>query len=261
MINLIWKDKLICQLTEEEVDTLLLVLPYWGLELNETTLIPSLLEKKLHLACERSDYAYSLMELVRHTGIEATPIEENSDIMITMAVSKHLDSPLSVLMNAKKVRPKALHAKSLDLQKRIHKNAWLPVSNSAITCVIKEDDHITAIEWLSYMIIQYFMKSSFKPIHHIPIDRYEKLVTTVLEKVNPTLSLHQKTTQAHSDWPDVPNQMKTEIPKKKDLHPKPINPFSDAHSLFDPIPFDPFKFNHTKRKTSVINPFHQKRSF
>ncbi|MBF0708231.1 hypothetical protein IQ283_16640 [Alkalihalobacillus hwajinpoensis] len=264
LINLIWKDKVICKLSSEELNALLLLLPYWGLQMNDNVLTMPLEGKKLHLTSEWSHYAYSLMELVRHTGIDATHMEENSDLSITIDVASHLASPLSILIGNKKVRPKALDYKSLDLQKRIHKNAWLPFNGSTMTCFIKEDDHYTAIEWISYMIIQYFMKPYFKPVHHISIGMYERLVTNVLEEVNPTLASHQKTDHPLSEWPDVPDaivpQQKTEPQTTSpNQNHQPINPFSQSSILFEPSPFDPFKFNHNQRKTSVINPFHQKK--
>ncbi len=255
---------MICKLSSEELNALLLLLPYWGLQVNDQVLTMPLEGKKLHLTSDWSDYAYSLMELVRHTGIDATHMEENSDLSITMDVASHLASPLSILIGNKKVRPKALDYKSLDLQKRIHKNAWLPFNGSTMICFINKGDHSTAIEWISYMIIQYFMKSHFKPVQHISISMYEKLVTNVLEKVNPMLASHQKADHTPSEWPDVPDaivlQQKSESQMTSSIHnQQPINPFSQSNTLFEPSPFDPFKFNHNQRKTSVINPFHQKK--
>lgn len=256
-------DQEICELDLDDLEALKTLLPYWGISLQNNKLTGSLRTKKLYLYVHSTDKANLLFSLLNHTGIECSDHETAADLSIRINISNKYEYPLSLITAGKTYHPKGMDKKSLDLQKRIHKNIWLPNTFSPLNCSIHPEHIETSIEWLSYLIIQYFMKPFFKPIDHLSIAQYEFLITSVLEKINPVFSAYQVSGTSKSQWPSLPEDYSSSKPTTKDLNHttnerNTISPFKSQQSLFTPEPFNPFKFNREKTKKSVINPFYRK---
>jgi len=256
-------DKEICNLNVIDIEALKILLPYWGISFQNNRLTGSLSTKKVYLDVESSDSASFFFSLLTHTGIELSDHANTADLNITVNVSDKHDYPLSLITEEKTYHLKGMKSKSLDLQKRIHKNIWLPDAFSSLMCSIHPEYTETSMEWLAYLTIQYYMKPFFKPIDHLSIAQYEFLITSVLEKINPLFSSYQISAASFSEWPSLPDKyssIQQTINSQNQLRNerKTISPFQTQQSLFTPEPFNPFKFNREAAKKSVINPFYRK---
>ncbi|MCA0990017.1 hypothetical protein [Pseudalkalibacillus hwajinpoensis] len=263
MNKLYWMDKEICNLDIIDLETLKILLPYWGITFQNNRLIGSLITKKMYLNIESSDRASFFFSLLTHTGIELSDHANPAVLNITVNVSDKYNYPLSLITEEKTYHLKGMKSKSLDLQKRIHKNIWLPDPFSTLKCSVHPEYIDTSMEWLAYLTIQYYMKPYFKPIDHLSIAQYEFLVTSVLEKINPIFSSYQISAISISDWPSLPDEYSSikqtkRSPNESIRERKTISPFQSQQSLFTPQPFNPFKFNRETAKKSVINPFYRK---
>ncbi|QHA91602.1 hypothetical protein [Bacillus sp. N1-1] len=256
-------DKEICNLNVNDLEALKILLPYWGISFQNNSLTGSLSTKKVYLDIESNDRASFFFSLLSHTGIELSAHANTADLNITVNVSDKYDYPLSLITEEKTYHLKGMKSKSLDLQKRIHKNIWLPDPFSSLMCSIHPKYVETSMEWLSYLTIQYYLKPYFKPIDHLSIAQYEFLITSVLEKLNPHFSSYQISGTSLSEWPLLPDEYSSKkqtkrSPNESRKERKTISPFQSQQSLFTPEPFNPFKFNRETAKKSVINPFYRK---
>ncbi|WP_273834669.1 hypothetical protein [Guptibacillus sedimenti] len=263
MNKLYWMDKEICNLDIIDLEALKILLPYWGISLQDNRLTGSLNMKKVYLDIESKARESFFFDLLTHTGIELTNHATDADLTIKVNISDKYDYPLSLITDKKTYHLKGKNSKSLDLQKRIHKNIWLPKAFSSLMCSIHHEYTETSMEWLAYLTIQYYMKPFFKPIDHLSIAQYEFLITSVLEKINPLFSSYQISAASFSEWPSLPDEYSSikqtkRSPKESIKERKTISPFQSQQSLFTPEPFNPFKFNRETAKKSVINPFYRK---
>ncbi len=257
-----WVDKEICHLNRNDLEALKILLPYWGISLQDNRLTGSLSSKKVYLDIDANDRALFFFSLLTHTGIEASDHATVTDLNIYVNISDKYEYPLSLITPEKTYHLKGMNKKSLDLQKRIHKNIWLPDAFSSLMCSIHPEHIETSMEWLSYLTIQYYMKPFFTPIDHLSIDQYEHLLTSVLEKINPLFSSYQISAPTISEWPSLPDEyssfkQRKSSPNDSSKEHKTISPFPSKQSLFTPEPFNPFKFNRETAKKSVINPFYR----
>ncbi|TKD71856.1 hypothetical protein [Pseudalkalibacillus hwajinpoensis] len=268
MIPIYWKRKRIISLPEERRDDLSLILPYWGLLLDGETneILPGL--ANCHVVIQGLDQQL-LREVsiaLQHTGISFSGVEEQQYSSLHLTVSFKEIPPAQItftLMNMTYYL-KPLLSQSADLQKAIHKRIWLPVASTTYEFEVHplEQQHIA--EWLCYITIQSFLRSSFQSVSEILISDYRELVSTVLSRINPEFAQFQleNNKQIKEDWPEPPSDLtpssKSNSLIKDDHSEEPFNPFKSNDNNHKEK-FNPFKFQNNSKQTSIIKPFHYKK--
>ncbi|MBN8207266.1 hypothetical protein JI666_00735 [Bacillus sp. NTK071] len=268
MIPIYWKKKRILSLPEEKKVDLSYILPYWGLLLDEETneILPGLANCDVVIRGLKQQVIREVSTALQHTGVSVSGEEQEQHLSLSLTVSFE-DIPTSqitfTIMNMT-YNMKPLLTQSADLQKAIHKRIWLPVESSSYNFVVhpREKQHI--VEWLSYIIIQSFLRSSFQPVSGISIIDYEELVSSVLLGINADFAhfLLNPNKQVKEEWPEPPSALtsasKSRSLMKEEYNEESFNPFKPKDNDHKEK-FNPFKFQNNSKQTSIIKPFHYKK--
>ena len=265
MSTLFWKETKLT-MTSEEIKALRRLLPYWGLSSHsdQQEIVPGLPDAKVVVKGMDNSSFDHLIKTLHHTGVSLSKANEanSTDVEFSVQYEESLTYPISItLLNMTyNLRPST---KYHDLMYVIHQRIWLPTEGSPIKIRIHPNENQNTVPWLSYLIIQTFLRKTFQPLDEIPLSIYRKLVNGALSTINLTFAQHQKTKQAFTkEWPDVPkvpshlNDQVTKTAYQTEgnaFHP----PFQKQENK-EITTFDPFKFHSKSKKSKIINPFQNK---
>jgi hypothetical protein len=281
-------------ISENEFQKLSILLPYWGLTINNENKITRLdtpSDITIDGVSERA--VVELNQVLAHTGIKDRRAA-HPEFIITY---KNDDStPLSIRIQSVTYRFRPLQPlQTQRLQEHIFKNLWLPKRVQPVSVFIDPKHSMNTTEWMSYLLIQYVgSPSDFSHLSTITLKDYQYFVSKYLMKINSVFASFQQLDQSDmKQWPNFPekpsflsnldrSQNKTlhlgEETYEKDsddldssigeadeielrIEPDtqlPIQPFRLEKTEKEPEPINPFKIETSSQ--SVINPFRKKGS-
>ncbi|WP_347550633.1 hypothetical protein ABFG93_03320 [Pseudalkalibacillus hwajinpoensis] len=265
MRTIYWGHTKITTISEDEINDLQTLLPYWGmlLDTNKREIINGLTNCSVSINGIESHVYRKLQTSLQHTGVNISSNQEkkSANIDISVCVEETLTYPISLTLMNMTYNLRTVTKEYVDLNKIIHQGIWFPRKGSPIVVRIHPKEEQNTVKWLSYLIIQAFLRKSFEPLGGISLSVYRKIVTTVLSSINQDFSQFQNIKKnSASDWPETPNvpaylqhhslQSTTSNQKKHS-----IQPFHKKKINKEESPFNPFKFQDKSQKTSIINPF------
>jgi hypothetical protein len=239
-------------LSDREKHEVIRLLPYWGLSYDKQK--DTVAEGMKHCATSLCGLSkplfHELSRLLAHTGVQLEETVSTADLYCTIEIKKNTPAPLTLQTNATTFYLKPLRKRTDDVQTWIHKRLWLPVHDKRLTLTFHSREEGNLAEWLSYLIIQHFMRNLFRPLSDIIYPDYQRAVIKILEKINPALARCQLSLEpsVEEEWPEFPLKPGSESKRPHSI---------EKNNVPGENPIDPFR-HHDKTRPSTINPFHEK---
>jgi hypothetical protein len=264
MKEIYYKNRTLGKLSESEFRVLTILLPYWGLVLDEHS-------KEIFGGLERFRLAVTglpealfqeLSARLRHTAIRLeNESNENADQEMFVVIEKSVPSPVTLTGEKMTYYLKPLRKETTDLQKWIHKRLWLPFKDSTLHFTFHRHEEQQIPEWLSYLVIQSFMGGSFQSLSDVSYSRFESLVSRVMEGINPEFANGQLSLEDRhgADWPQLPTEKRPQQENGDTIPPEnAFNPFKRKSTTPKAEPMNPFQNKNKPAEGTTINPFRKK---
>jgi hypothetical protein len=285
MKTLWYSNHKVCDVTPLEYEAISLLLPYWGLQMSEEgkEISGALSSFMLGIHGLSQQKVKELNQLLHHTGITITTddrekcdqrfyvdFHENHPMPLAL---KTPDQKLYYLNPAQNVR--------FAVQTAIHKGITLKRKDGPLFLAVQPSFDKQATEWISYLIIQTFLRSHFEALTSISESTFLTCVEKVLDKINDRFASIQLSdyksmaANAPAATPDSDTaSISSPAKETKEYEEKTVNqpniqkvsgqkiavpqirPFSASGSLITndvPKPYDPGLLNN--RKSKPFNPF------
>jgi hypothetical protein len=289
MRSVLYNNQEVCELTPLEYESLCRLLPYWGLQISGDDNISGALSTfTLGIKGLSQQRLRELIQLLYHTGITITS-DDHAKCDQRFYVDFHANHPMPLALNTPDKQLYYLNPATsfrLPVQSAIHKGITLKRKDGPLFLAVQPEYEEKIAEWISYLVIQTFLRFSFESLTSISEDTFMSCAEKVLSKVNSRFAAVQIPERIKSPISEtkVEDQGKNntkpykkklldddvffeEVNKEnthKKLHgPKvtlpPIRPFSSAGSLITnqiPKPYDQGQF--IPRNAKPINPFKPK---
>lgn len=241
---------LLTALSDREKHEVTRLLPYWGLSLDQPneTIAEGMKQCTVSVHGLSKASFQALSRLLAHTGVELEENANTADLYCAIEIRKNTPAPLTLRTNDVTFYLKPLRKHTDEVQTWIHKRLWLPVHDETLTLTFHAREEKNLPEWLSYLIIQHFMRDSFQPLSHLTFSGYRRAVTALLKEINSEfascqLSLEQPVPE---EWPELPPERKPTA--------QPFNPFKNKDVSHHENPINPFR-KQEKNQRSTIDPF------
>jgi hypothetical protein len=279
----------VCDLTPLEYESLCLLLPYWGLQISEDgeTITGALSTFMLGVQGLTQQKVKELDQLLMHTGITITT-DDYVKCDQRIYVDFHAGHPMPLALNTPDKQLYYLNPATtfrLPVQSGIHKGITLKRKDGPLFLAVQPVFEEKVIEWISYLVIQSFLRFSFESLTSISESTFMSCADKVLSQVNPSFAAVQLPEKHFGDAVQTKKEKKIKehtvqqtekiiddafyeevhdsTTTKKLNGPKAtvpgIRPFSSAGSLITsqvPKPYDLGQF--TSRNAQPINPFKSK---
>jgi hypothetical protein len=290
MTSVWYNNDKVCDLTPLEYESLCLLLPYWGLQISEDgeTITGALSTFMLGIQGVSQQKVKELDQLLMHTGITITT-DDYIRCDQRIYVDFHAGHPMPLALNTPDKQLYYLNPATtfrLPVQSGIHKGITLKRKDGPVFLAVQPEYEEKIAEWISYLVIQTFLRFSFESLTSISEDTFMSCAENVLNQVNSRFASVQIPERIKSPISETkveyqaenntkPNKKKlpdddaffeevnSENTHKKLHGPKvtfpPIRPFSSAGSLITnqiPKPYDQGQF--ISRNAQPINPFKPK---
>jgi hypothetical protein len=286
MKTLWYSNHKLCDVTPLEYEAISLLLPYWGLRISEEgkEISGALSTFMLGIHGLTQQKVKELNQLLHHTGITITT-DDREKCDQRFYVDFHENHPMPLALKTPDQKLYYLNPATnqrFTVQTAIHKGITLKRKDGPLFLAVQPSFDKQATEWISYLIIQTFLRSHFEALTSISESTYLTCVEKVLDKINdhfasiqlsdykskaanvsaatpdsesvPTSSIGKETTNEFKQKKvNQPNSQK--VSGQKIAVPQ-IRPFSASGSLITnavPKPYDPGLLNN--RKSKPINPF------
>ncbi|MFE1244698.1 hypothetical protein ACFW35_11245 [Fictibacillus sp. NPDC058756] len=289
MRSILYNNQKVCELTPLEYESLCRLLPYWGLQISEDENISGALSTfTLGIKGLSQQRLRELSQLLYHTGLTITS-DDHAKCDQRFYVDFHANHPMPLALNTPDKQLYYLNPATsfrLPVQSAIHKGITLKRKDGPLFLAVQPEYEEKIAEWISYLVIQTFLRFSFESLTSISEDTFMSCAENVLNQVNSRFASVQIPERIKSPISETKvedqKENNTKLYKKKlpdddaffeevnsenthkKLHgPKvtspPIRPFSSAGSLItNPIqkPYDQGQF--ISRNSQPINPFKPK---
>jgi hypothetical protein len=289
MRSILYNNQKVCELTPLEYESLCRLLPYWGLQISEDENISGALSTfTLGIKGLSQQRLRELSQLLYHTGIIITS-DDHAKCDQRFYVDFHANHPMPLALNTPDKQLYYLNPATsfrLPVQSGIHKGITLKRKDGPVFLAVQPEYEEKIAEWISYLVIQTFLRFSFESLTSISEDTFMSCAENVLNQVNSRFASVQiperikspiSETKVEDQAENNTKQNKKKLPDDdaffeevnsenthKKLHgPKvtfpPIRPFSSAGSLITnqiPKPYDQGQF--ISRNAQPINPFKPK---
>ncbi|MCM3719152.1 hypothetical protein [Fictibacillus phosphorivorans] len=280
MKSIRYNNNKVCDLTPLEYESLCLLLPYWGMQIDEEgeNISGALSTFRIGVQGLSQQHVKELEELLHHTGIKVTT-DDNKKCDQRFYLNLHEGHPMPLAINTPDKQLYYLNPATtfhLPVQAGIHKGITLKRKDGPLFLAIKPKFEKQVPEWLCYLIIQSFMRFSFESLASVSESTFTTCVNKVLQSVNARFAETQlpknqtKTAEAvltekkESQDPaplataDEPSVKKIEDPpvNRQPVSVPPIRPFSPTGSLITksvPKPYEQGQF--ISKNAQPINPF------
>lgn len=260
MKDIYYKKRYLRKLSETERTVLSLLLPYWGLSFQQHKgeITAGLNQFSINIEGLNKNTQNQLLMLLKHTELT---FSNNARVKLNTTYKKNTSAPITLLAQRKNFYLKPLRKETTNVQRWIHKRLWLPVNENELTLTFHRQEANNEPEWLSYLMIQRFLRQSFEPLDHISFDVYQTLVFDVLKEINPYFAECQLFLKhlSENDWPELPhtndesNTMSR--PLKGNDSTEMFNPFKTVQETSNADPINPFQTKNNKPGKTKINPF------
>jgi hypothetical protein len=289
MTSVWYNNDKVCDLTPLEYESLCLLLPYWGLQISEDgeTITGALSTFMLGIQGLSQQKVKELDQLLMHTGITITT-DDYIRCDQRIYVDFHAGHPMPLALNTPDKQLYYLNPATsfrLPVQSGIHKGITLKRKDGPLFLSVQPVFEEKVIEWISYLVIQSFLRFSFESLALISESTFLSCADKVLSQVNPSFAAVQIPQKHIGDADQTKKEKKmkehtvqqTEKIKddafyeevhdstttKKLNSPKatvpPIRPFSSSGSLITNQVPKPYEQGHfTSRNAQPINPFKSK---
>lgn len=283
MRSIWYNNSKVCDLTPLEYEALCLLLPYWGMQINEDgeTISGALSTFMIGIQGLSQQKVKELEQLLQHTGIAVTT-DDNKKCDQRFYVNLHEGHPMPIAINTPDRQLYYLNPATsfhLPVQAGIHKGITLKRKDGPLFLAIKPAYEKKVPEWLCYLIIQSFLRFSFESLASISESTFTACANKVLQVVNikfaevqlsqDQLSTNKSSETNKTDMNDAapltnnaePKKMKEEdaaaaIRNNQHVTVPPIRPFSASGSLITkqvPKPYEQGQF--IAQNAQPINPF------
>lgn len=252
MKSIWYNNQKVCDLTQVEYDALCLLLPYWGLQISddEETVSGALTIFTLGIQGLSHQKLKELERLLQHTGIKIIT-DDHLKCDQRFYVDFYDGHPMPLALNTPDKQLYYLNPANsfrLPVQTAIHKGITLKRKDGPLFLAVKpaSEDHIT--EWISYLVIQSFLRFSFESLTSITEEVFIACAEKLLLPVNPSFAAVQ-----------LPQKMKNtekEIKSEEKKQPKPIIRSTDDKYYNDKkVDNSHKKLNSRKIPVPPIRPF------
>ncbi|ANX12088.1 hypothetical protein ABE41_008720 [Fictibacillus arsenicus] len=273
----------VCDLTPIEYDALCLLLPYWGLQLNPDgeTISGALSKFVIGIQGLTQQKVKELDQLLHHTGIAITT-DDSKKCDQRFYVDFHEGHPMPLALNTPEKQLYYLNPATsfrLPVQAAIHKRITLKRKDGPLFLAVKPEFEKQVAEWISYLVIQSFLRFSFESLASISEPTFTSCANKILNHVNSNFAdvqipkshnsfgegfksnnNEQTAPSAHKEVMNNKEETKQAVIPSKHPDQKvtvpPIRPFSASGSLITnhiPKPFEQGDF--ISQNAQPINPF------
>ncbi|MFG6496351.1 hypothetical protein P8610_13375 [Fictibacillus sp. UD] len=282
-MNTLWyNNRKVCDVTSLEYEAIRLLLPYWGLKMSEddNKITGALSTFMLGIHGLTQQKVIELNQLLQHTGITITT-DDREKCDQRFYVDFHENHPMPLALKTPDQKLYYLNPTKdtrFTVQTAIHKGITLKRKDGPLFLAIQPSFDTQATEWISYLIVQTFLRSHFEALTSISEATFFTCVEKVLDKINDRFASIQLSdyksmdaTQSVTPDPDkasILSPAKESIEEKMENQPNTldgsgqkiavpqIRPFSASGSLITsnvPKPYNPGLVNN--RRLEPINPF------
>ena len=282
MRSIWYNNSKVCDLTPLEYEALCLLLPYWGMQINEDgeTISGALSTFMIGIQGLSQQNVKELEQLLQHTGIAVTT-DDNKKCDQRFYVNLHEGHPMPLAINTPDRQLYYLNPSTsfhLPVQAGIHKGITLKRKDGPLFLAIKPAYEKLVPEWICYLIIQSFLRFSFESLASISESTFLSCADKVLKSINIHLAevqlpknhkIDKELETVNNDFQDEAQIIKnTEskkdkedetVPSKSNIQQvtvPPIRPFSPSGSLITkqvPKPYEQGQFK--AQNAQPINPF------
>jgi hypothetical protein len=279
MKTLWYNDHKVCDVTPLEYEALCHLLPYWGLRMSEDGEVISgaLSTFMLGIHGLSQEKTKELRRLLQHTGIKITT-DDHERCDQRFYVDFHENHPMPLALKTPEQQLYYLNPTmktAAPVQSVIHKGITLKRKDGPLYLAIKPDFKKQANEWISYLVIQSFLRAHFESLSSIPPALFVQCTEKVLKKINGSFADVQfpdkkkRAEPVQEDFPPFPqsnnkdsapsrlrDESETQSYSKQRVTVPPIRPFSSTGSLItnnSPKPYEPGMLKN--RSVQPINPF------
>jgi hypothetical protein len=274
----------VCEVTPLEYEALCLLLPYWGMQMDEekATISGALSTFMLGIQGLSQQKVKELKQLLEHTGITIIT-DDHIKCDQRFYVDFQTGHPMPLALNTPDKQLYYLNPATsfrFPVQSAIHKGITLKRKDGPLFLAVQPAFEKQVAEWICYLVIQTFLRFSFESLTSIKESTFLSCADKVLNHVNASLAAVQIPQMNKSTPIETPVEKKTEQPvrtevikedvvyeeekhgtqiKKLDAQIVPvpqIRPFSSSGSLVTkqlPKPYD--KNQLVSRNAQPINPF------
>lgn len=267
MSAIYWKGVKMTTLNKDERKILQTLSPYWGLffEPNNGEIREGLAHHSVSISGMNTTTVNRLHQVLEHTGLTLQrESSQQADLHVTIKSDHSITYPISLTINNTTYNLRQRSTKNKELHSIIHDGIWLPVKGSNIIIRFHPNVKRDSVKWISYLLIQTFLRKLFEPLSMISVSDYRKIGGKILNQINPVFARYQDIQKVPtSEWPelaDVPAHLQEDVPvATKSIEKNVIQPFQNKEDNRDTLAFNPFKFQNKSNRTSIINPFQKRR--
>ncbi|WNB90579.1 hypothetical protein [Bacillus sp. NEB1478] len=248
MKSVSYNNQRVDDITSSEYEALCLLLPYWGMQLfeNKEEISGALSTFMLGIHGLSQQKVKELSQLLQHTGITLTT-DHDEKCSQRFFVDFHENHPMPLAVKTPDRQLYYLNPATriqFPVQSAIHKGITLKRKDGPLFLAVQPAFEKQIAEWISYIVIQSFLRFSFESLTSISETTFISCVEKVLYQVNDSFAANQ-----------LPDDFKT--PKK--VNPKKIKEVMPEKSI--PVPeFVPSKefTNKMQQTPDLVKPSGQK---
>jgi hypothetical protein len=248
-------------ITSTEYEALCRLLPYWGLQISEEgeEIKGALSTFTLGIHGLSQQKVKELSQLLQHTGITITT-NDNEKCNQRFFVDIHENHPMPLALKTPERQLYYLNpATSIQfpVQSAIHKGITLKRKEGPLFLAVQPSFEKHIAEWISYLVIQSFLRVSFESLTSISESTFIACVEKVLCQVNDSFSSKQlPNTDAAVKKQSIPEETepaKTEKKKENDIS-KYVSP-ADEFKFNDFVSSQPTSPSTQKVSVPPVRPF------
>ncbi|MDQ0483373.1 hypothetical protein [Guptibacillus hwajinpoensis] len=263
MSAIYWKGVKISTINKEESKMLQILSPFWGLlfEPTDGEIREGLAHYNVSISGITTANYNQLHHALEHTGLNLQKeTSQAADLHVTIQADHAISYPISITINNTTYNLRQPSTKNKELHSKIYNGIWLPAKGSSIVIRFHPNSKRESVKWISYLLIQAFLRTSLKPLYKVSLTDYRKIAAKTIHQINPLFAQNQAIQKVpDSEWPElahVPAHLQEDVPASaKSKEENIIQPFHSKKDNSDTLAFNPFKFQNKSNRTSIINPF------
>jgi hypothetical protein len=182
-------------ITPSEYESLCLLLPYWGLQISEDgeEISGALSTFMLGIHGLSQQKYKELVQLLQHTGITLIT-DDNEKCNQRLYVDVHENHPMPLAIKTPDRQLYYLNPSTkiqFPVQSAIHKGITLKRKDGPLFLAVQPAFESQMAEWISYLVIQSFLRFSFESLSSLSESTYISCVEKVLRPINNSFAANQ----------------------------------------------------------------------
>ncbi|GGE51366.1 hypothetical protein GCM10011391_32710 [Pullulanibacillus camelliae] len=255
------------RLSKHDFHKLLGCLPFWGLVSTANGITERYSGQRVSCFGLNDEEMDILQQRLQHTGLTVNSAPNQSAHHFMICFESRLSHPITIHKEKMNYQLKPLLTiQPIEISQLIYKNVWLLPQKSPIRLTIDADYRDYAPEWISYLILHYFLnhEGTLTPPHLSYAD-FQFFVHRILYPINPLFAQsYLETAPTLEQWPKLPLKKLADKRADDDLQKGKENPVSSNASTETPFlghhvdqhtTINPFKKAASNPSRSTINPF------